>query len=151
MENQDYKCTISAPVTPTEAYDTINAIDKWWNENLEGSSTNVGDSFKVTFGKTNKTFKITETIPGNKIVWLVTDCHMPWLSNITEWTGTTVVWNIEKIGESTQITLTHIGLTPNIECYGQCESGWNYYIKDSLLKLLTEGAGQPENLKTQTV
>ena len=39
--------------------------------------------------------------------------------------------------------MTHVGLVPGIECYEDCEKGWDFYIKESLFKFLTEGKGLP--------
>jgi len=49
---------------------------------------------------------------------------------------------------STTIHFTHIGLVPEFECFDSCVKGWDQYVKGSLLKLLTEGKGQPQ-LKVQ--
>lgn len=67
-----------------------------------------------------------------------------WLSNKTEWNGTTVQFEITTIGEQTQITITHIGLIPELECFEACQAGWNEHFKGSLLKLITEHAGVPQ-------
>ena len=36
---------------------------------------------------------------------------------------------------------------PGVECYENCETGWDHYIKESLFKLLTEKKGLPEKRK----
>jgi hypothetical protein len=46
--------------------------------------------------------------------------------------------------KATELTFTHIGLTPQVECFDQCEKGWDYFIGESLYKLITEGAGLPD-------
>ncbi len=56
-------------------------------------------------------------------------------------------FEITTKGNSTQIDFTHIGLVPEVECYNDCVKGWNQYVKDSLLKLITEGKGQPAKKK----
>jgi len=40
--------------------------------------------------------------------------------------------------------MTHIGLVPGIECYNDCEKGWDHYIRDCLFKLITTHKGIPE-------
>jgi hypothetical protein len=37
--------------------------------------------------------------------------------------------------------MTHAGLVPGVECYGNCEKGWDFYVGESLLRLLTENTG----------
>lgn len=151
MEKQNYNCVISANISATAAVDAISSVTKWWGEDVTGSSKKQGDIFTIRFGTTHVTFKITELIPEKEIVWLVTDCHLPWLNDKTEWTGTSIAWNIENEGDSTQISMTHVGLQPEVECYDQCEKGWNFHIKESLLKLLTEDNGMLEKPKEAAI
>ena len=144
MKKQDYNATIVVKSTPAEAFKQVNRVSAWWTENLEGSSENQGDVFTAHFGDTFVSFTITELIPDKKVVWLVTDCHLPWLSDKKEWKGTSVSIEISGEKDATKINFTHIGLVPGIECYDGCERGWNQYFKDSLFKLITEGKGLPQ-------
>ena len=144
MEQQNYQSSISADFTPAEAFEAISHVNEWWVRNIEGSSENLNDVFIVRFpGETSVTFKVTESVPNEKIAWHVTDCYLPWLKDKTEWSGTTVVFEISPLGDQTQVTMTHVGLVPEVECYNGCEAGWNQYFKGSLFKLLTEHAGVP--------
>jgi len=43
-----------------------------------------------------------------------------------------------------RVRMTHEGLKPQVECYESCEKGWNFFVTDSLLKLMTTGAGLPD-------
>jgi hypothetical protein len=143
MEQQNYQCSIAADFTPAVAFEAIGRVNEWWAKNTEGSAEKLNDVFTVRFGETFVTFKVTESMPGKKIVWAVTDCHLPWLKDKTEWNGTTVVFEIAPLSDQTQVTMTHVGLVPAIECYEGCESGWNRYFKGSLFNLLTEHEGAP--------
>jgi len=144
MNQQNYQSSIAAGFTPREAFEAINHVTEWWARNIEGNTDKLNDVFTVHFGETYVTFKITESIPNEKIAWHVTNCYLPWLKDKTEWTGTTVVFEISPLGEETQVTMRHIGLVPEVECYNGCEAGWNKYFKGSLFKLLTEHAGVPQ-------
>ncbi len=144
MNQQNYQSSIAADFTPGEAFEAINQVHEWWAKNIEGSTEKLNDVFTVNFsGGTFVTFKITESIPG-KNQRQVTDCYLPWLKDKTEWNGTIVMFEISVVGDETQITMTHVGLVPEIECYGGCEAGWNQYFKGSLLQLLTTHAGVPQ-------
>ena len=145
MDQQNYQSSIAADFTPVEAFEGIGQVTEWWVRNVEGRSEKLNDVFTVRFSNgTFVTFKVTESVPGRKIAWLVTDCYLPWLKDKTEWNGTTVAFEISPSGDKTQVTMTHIGLVPGIECYEGCEAGWNKYFKGSLYKLLTEHAGVPQ-------
>ena len=144
MNQQNYQCSIAADVTPHEAFEAVNQVNEWWAKNFEGSAEKLNDVFTVRFGDTWVTFKIAEFIPDKKVVWQVTDCYLPWLNDKTEWNGTSVAFEISPLGNATQVTMTHIGLVPGVECYEMCEAGWNHHFKESFLKLLTEHVGAPE-------
>ncbi|HTK19707.1 MAG TPA: SRPBCC domain-containing protein [Mucilaginibacter sp.] len=141
LTEQSYHSSIVVNENAKEAYDKISRVNEWWAVNFEGRAQNLGDAFKVTFGETYVTFKITEAIPGKKVGWLVTDSYLPWQNDKTEWTGTEVVFEISEKNNATKIDMTHIGLTPEVECFENCQAGWNHYINRSLIKFINEGQG----------
>ena len=143
MKKQDFNCSITAEVTAEEAVEAISRVSEWWAADFEGSSQKLGDIFTVRFGETFVTFRITEFIPGTKVVWSVEDCYLHWLKDKTEWTDTNVIFELSTENGSTTINFTHQGLIPAVECYSDCVKGWTEYIPGSLLKLLTVGEGQP--------
>jgi hypothetical protein len=144
MKQEDYHCSILADISPKEAFDNINNVSAWWTENIEGRSEKLNDIFTVHFGETFVNFTIIETVPYKKIVWLVTECNLHWLKDKKEWSNTKISWEIFAENSLTKIDMTHIGLVPGIECYNDCEKGWNHYIQDSLFKLITTHKGIPE-------
>ena len=143
MKSANFRYRISADIPPQRAFDDITRVADWWSTRFEGTSRNPGDVFTVHFGDTHKTFRIVESVPGSRIVWEVIDSNMPWLADKQEWTGTRIVWDVSARGSATEITLTHVGLVPGIECYSACEAGWTYFAQESLRKLMTEGKGLP--------
>jgi hypothetical protein len=141
---QDYQSSITVDTTAKDAFEHVRNVRGWWAKNVEGSSSELHDEFKVLFSPTWVAFRIVENVPHKRIVWEVTDCYLHWLQDKKEWKGTRVVFDIAETGDSTRVTMTHIGLVPEVECYAQCEQGWNHHIKDSLFKYLTEQKGMPE-------
>ncbi len=144
MTTTDFRTTVAVNQNPQVVFDAIAHVGGWWSKHFKGNAKNKGDVFSVKFGDTFVDFTITESIPGQKLVWLVTDCNLHWISNKKEWNGTEVVWEIDRSGNSTEIVLTHIGLVPESECYKDCFAGWTGLLKGSLYKLIEEGIGQPE-------
>ena len=144
MEKQDYNYVFSTDITLVEALDAISRVTEWWASDFEGSSQKLDDVFTVHFGEVSVTFRIVEVVPGKKIVWLVTDCNLTWLKDIKEWNGTRLEWEVSTVKNKTQISMTHVGLVPGIECYNDCETGWNFHIGTSLFKLITEGVGMQD-------
>ena len=151
MEDQKYQCVINAGCTNQETFDFINDLPLWWTVDFEGSTQNVGDTFTVHFGDIFKTFEVKELVAGKKIIWQVIDCYMPWLENKHEWTGTSIIWDISTENNSTKVTMTHLGLVPEVECYKDCEKGWNYYLNESLAKLLNGEPAKPEPVMVKTM
>ena len=143
-EQKNYHSSITANISAEEAYVKISKVNNWWALNFEGSAQKKGDVFTVRFGDTFVTFKIAVAIPGRKFTWYAMDCLLPWLNDKTEWTGTEIVFEISRENNATKIDMTHIGLTPEVECYDQCEKGWDHFIKESLFKFVTEGTGLPQ-------
>jgi hypothetical protein len=142
MITTDYTITFAIDNSVEETFNTINKVTDWWTNDLIGSSTNVNDVFTVHFGDVHvSTQKIIELIPNQKIVWLVTESKLNFIKDQQEWNNTTVCFELFKQGDTTLLHFTHVGLTPEVECYTSCTKGWDYFIKGSLYKLLTEGKG----------
>jgi len=139
---KNYKTSILVDASLKTAYDSICKINDWWGH-IDGPTHHVGDEFVYHPGEVRVNFKVTEMIPGKKITWHVTDCHLPWLKDIQEWKDTSVVWNLKSIGGGTEIDFEHVGLAPALECFDGCVKGWDQYVKGSLNKLITEGIGEP--------
>lgn len=141
MATSDFTATILVDQTPDEAYAAINNVRGWWTgePGIEGSTDKLNDEFTYEYKPYHFTrHKITQLIPGKKITWLVTDSKISFVEDKREWTGTKINFDIEKKGDKTQIRFTHVGLVPDIECYGDCSNAWSSYIKGSLFNLLSQ-------------
>lgn len=147
MTGQDYSSSITANITAQEATERINRVADWWTSNFTGASRRVGDAFTVRFGETFVDFVVVELVPARRIVWRVTDCNLHFIADKKEWKDTSVVFEISSNGALTTVTMTHAGLVPGIECYQNCEKGWDFYVKESLQKLLGENQGVPDGRK----
>ena len=145
MNNQNFSTTLLVDQTPEQAFDAINNVRGWWSETVEGSTEKVDDEFiyrhkDIHYSKQ----RLIEVVPGKKIVWLVTESNLSFIRNKGEWAGTRVSFDILKQGKKTRIHFTHEGLVPEIECFDACSNGWNYYLHNSLLPLITTGKGNPD-------
>jgi len=143
-KQQDYHTSITTRITPREALDRISRISEWWTAGVTGNSRKLHDTFTVRWGKTFVDFKIAEVIPDTRVVWLATDCNLDFISDKKEWKDTRVTWDVSAENGATRISMTHVGLMPGAECYKDCEIGWNFYVAESLLELVTEGKGLPD-------
>jgi hypothetical protein len=144
MKKINYHSSVSAKVSPKEAYANIADVSGWWAKNFKGKAVQNGDKFRVTFGDTWVDFEVTNAEPDKTITWNVTDCNLHWIHNKKEWNGTKVLWEISSQNEATKIDMTHIGLVPGVECYNDCEAGWNEHVTRSLQQLFDSGKGMPQ-------
>ena len=142
MEKKNFHSTITVDAPASEAIKKISNIPEWWGITFTGSSEKQNDKFTVKMsGDSFFNFTVIELIPSKRVVWLVTDCNMPWYSDKKEWTNTKLIFDITENNGVTELKFTHEGLTPEVECYKDCESGWTHWIKTSLLSYFTTGKG----------
>jgi hypothetical protein len=142
MGNNDFNSSISAKISADEAIKKISNVPEWWGVTFAGSSERQDEKFTVKMtGDSYFNFTVVELTPGKRVVWLVTDCYMPWYSDKKEWTNTRLVFDLHENNGVTEVNFKHEGLTPNVECYKDCESGWTHWIKTSLFSYLTTGKG----------
>jgi hypothetical protein len=152
MSKQDFTTAFSISQTPEEVFDAINNVTGWWTENMEGSSQKLNDEFEVRFGDVHcSKQKLIEMIPGQKVVWLVTESKLNFIKDKSEWTGTKIIFDISNQGQKTELRFTQQGLVPEIECYDACSNAWSDYIQHSLKALITTGKGKPTQRERITV
>ena len=142
MKRNDFTSSFSAKISANEAIGKIGNVPEWWGVTFTGNAKDQNDTFTVKMGGDSFfNFTVTELIPGKRVVWLVTECNMPWYSNKTEWTNTRLIFDLTENKGMTEVTFTHEGLTPDVECYKDCNPGWTHWIQTSLFSYLTDGKG----------
>jgi Activator of Hsp90 ATPase homolog 1-like protein len=141
MKDQSYTATIRVANSAHDVFDRINEVPKWWSKDFEGESTKPDDEFVICHpGAHYSKQKLLEIIPGQKVIWLVTESKLNWLEkNEEEWTNTKMVFEISTEGDKTVLIFTHEGLVPGKQCYDRCAQGWDLVIKDWLFKFITAG------------
>jgi Activator of Hsp90 ATPase homolog 1-like protein len=144
MTPSHFSTSILVEKSPEQAFAAINDVRAWWSGEIEGKTNVVGSEFTYRYKTLHKsTQKLTELIPGKRVVWHVTESHLGFVDNVHEWTGTEIVFDIEKRGDQTEVRFTHVGLVPAFECYGDCSGAWTFYVNDSLRALIETGKGAP--------
>ena len=146
-KQKDFSYSFTVKASAKDAMKMISKVDLWWAKKFKGKAAKLNDEFSVYFGGPKDTFvdfKISEVVPGKKIVWLVTDCNLHWINDKKEWKNNECVWNLTEKDGKTIIDFIHKGMNPESECYESCKPGWTHHIKDSLIKLIEEGTGYPE-------
>jgi hypothetical protein len=144
MTTKDYTTSFTVDQPAKEVFDAINNVRGWWSEEIVGDADRLGAEFRFHHKDLHRsTHKITEFVPGEKVVWHVADGQINFVKDKTEWDVTDIVFDIERKGDQTELRFAHIGLVPTIECYGGCSGAWGFYVGESLRHLITTGKGEP--------
>ena len=141
MQKENFTYSFKSSKTAKEIFLLLLNIEQWWSgiyeETIIGKSRQLNDefSFKAGGGVHDTTQKLVDLIPNSKIVWLVTNSKLTFLNNPNEWENTKIRFDLTQEEDKTIVTFTHDGLTPEIECYTACSTGWTGYL-DNLKKKL---------------
>ena len=144
MSSPNFATAFSVDKSPEEAFTAIKNISGWWSEEIEGSTDRVGDEFTYHYKDLHRcTMRLTEAVPGKKVVWLVLDNYFDFTEDESEWKGTTISFEISRKGDKTEVCFNHVGLVPEYECFDVCSTSWGSYINGSLKSLINTGKGHP--------
>ena len=144
MDKQSFTTSITVDQSPEQVFAAINDVRGWWSGEIDGSTDQLGAEFSYRYKDVHYSKqKITELMPGKKVVWHVVDSRINFVKDKTEWNGTDIVFEISPTNGNTELRFTHVGLLPAIQCYGDCSGAWSYYVNESLRSLITTGKGRP--------
>lgn len=80
MKSEKFTATFSVDQTPEQVFDSINHVRGWWSGEVDGDTDKLGAEFTYRYKDVHRTAqKITELIPGKKVVWHVTDSKLSFL------------------------------------------------------------------------
>ena len=140
MKQKDFSFTFNLSKSPKEAFELIKDVKKWWSgqfdEEIEGNTKHLGDEFTFNAGDGAhySKQKLIELDENKKIVWLVTESELSFLKETNEWTGSKIIFEINKAEDGkSQITFIHQGLNTEIECYDVCTNAWMGYLQKNFL------------------
>jgi len=138
---------VLAPVVATLFASRRCRVRGWWlaKPGIEGSTDQLGAEFMYRYEPYHwSRQRITELVPGRKVVWLVVDGELSFLKDKSEWTGTQMVFDITRKDGKTEVRFTHIGVNPGVECYGACSNAWSSLINGDLKRLISGGRKPPK-------
>lgn len=146
MKAKDFTVTLISDKTPDEVFSAINNVTAWWPGEFEGESDKINDEFTYRYKEFHYSKqRVTEIIPGKKVVWLVTESQLNFIEDKEEWTGTKIIFDLEGLNGSGEdkckLIFTHEGLQPQVECYNDCSNAWSRIIQQSLHSYLNTGKG----------
>jgi len=140
MQASDFRTTIKVDQTPNEVFEAVNTPQDWWSGDFEGDTKNLNDEFTYRYEDMHYSKqRVIESIPGEKVVWLVTESQLNFIEDKEEWTGTKIIFEITKKEGKTELKFTHEGIKPEVECYDGCSTAWGQLIQQSLFTYITTG------------
>ncbi|WP_328322359.1 SRPBCC domain-containing protein [Kribbella sp. NBC_00382] len=156
----DYSTTFTVPQSAEEVYAAVLNVGAWWTGEIEGRPDEVGAEFAYRHLPQHFSLqRVVELEPGRRVVWQVVDSKLAFVSEPSEWTGSQIVFDITPEADGSgsdprgpghaavtgaELRFTHLGLVPEVECFGACSTAWRHYVNGSLHSLITTGAGLPD-------
>jgi Activator of Hsp90 ATPase homolog 1-like protein len=140
-----YSTAYPVEQSPQEVFAAILDVGAWWTGQVEGRADEVGAEFTYRHPPQHYSRqRVVQLEPGRRVIWQVTESHLSFIPEPGEWTGTQIVFDIVPAAGGTELRFTHVGLVPDIECFGACSTGWLHYVNGSLRSLITTGEGLPD-------
>jgi hypothetical protein len=126
--------------TPDQAFAAITNTRDWWTGEFAGTTGELDGEFTYRYKDMHYSKqKVTEAVPGKRLVWLVTDSRLEFVKDKHEWNGTTITFDIARKGDKTEVRFTHAGLDPSHECFADCSNAWSSLIGNKLRALIAKG------------
>jgi uncharacterized protein YndB with AHSA1/START domain len=139
MNEQDYakQLTLNASAdTVFDALTTTEGLAGWWTPvNGDGLA---GGELTFMFGPgAEAVMRVDAAERGVGVHWTNTACH------VEDWVGTRVHFDLSPTAAGrTELRFRHEGLTPKLECFADCQNGWDHFVT-SLAAYVETGAGHP--------
>src|SRR5262245_36417112 len=97
MKTEGYATSFTVEQSPEEVFDAINNVRGWWSGEIDGHTDRLGAEFRYRYQDVHDTTqRITEWVPGKRVVWHVVESHVNFVKDRTEWNGTDIVFEIDK-------------------------------------------------------
>lgn len=85
MEMQHFTTTLLVAQTPQEVFDAVNHVRGWWSENITGPTDQLNGEFIYQYKDIHRArIKVTELLPGQKVVWQVVDNYFRFTEDKSE-------------------------------------------------------------------
>src|SRR5438132_9226124 len=116
MTTRDFTTSFTVDQSPDEVFRAINDARGWWSAGIEGETDRLGGQFDYRYKDMHtSTHRITEYVPGRKVVWDVPRASINFVKDKSEWTGTRIVFDIARKDGKTELRFTHVGLVPALQ------------------------------------
>ena len=123
-----------------DAVTTLKGLRGWWTSRVSGSPAAQGGDVRFEFEGLDEyiVMRVDGAERPTSVLWT---CVVH--TGLDDWNGTQVRFQVEacKDGEC-ELAFEHVGLTPKLDCYEDCEAGWGHFLS-SLVTYVERGKGTP--------
>lgn len=139
----NYTATIKTKLPGDQVYAVITEhMSDWWTP-MSAQFLNLGDRARTDFG--GRSYWELEAIRLDRPHVIELRCSEAYHTHEglpdsiqEEWLDTVLRFDIRDANDETEITLTHVGLTPQLTCFDVCKAGWDHYFVGSLSSYLKQ-------------
>jgi uncharacterized protein YndB with AHSA1/START domain len=137
--DQDYESQLTLAASADAVFDaltTTEGLAAWWTP-VTGNGL-AGGELTFDFGpNATAVMRVDAAERGVGVRWTSVSCIQE------DWVGTTLHFDLAAAQEGgTELHFRHAGLTPRLECFADCKSGWDHFIP-SLQAYVEAGVGNP--------
>jgi uncharacterized protein YndB with AHSA1/START domain len=141
QQNADFASTLSFAAPPNAVFDaltSLSGLSRWWTP-AHGSGL-AGGELTFVFGDDSVVMRVDEAARPSAIRWTVTAISF---ESMRDWAGTTISFAISPDDQGgSRLQFQHVGLTPQLECFDTCSSGWRQCLA-TLVSYVDRGTGHP--------
>ncbi|HEY0814214.1 MAG TPA: SRPBCC domain-containing protein [Pseudonocardia sp.] len=137
---QDYEARVTIDAPPEAVFAALTTLDglaAWWAPVTGDGATGGELRFVFSFDVPLR-MRVKEAREASLVQWTCEECA--WLP---DWVGTTISFTLTaRAGGGCDLVFRHHGLTPRLECFQDCKSGWDHFLP-SLRAYVETGEGHP--------
>ena len=141
LQNADYTSTLSFAAPPDSVFDaltSLSGLSSWWTP-AHGSGL-AGGELTFVFGDDRVVMRVDEAARPSAVRWTVTAISF---ASLQDWLGTTISFAVSPDNHGgARLQFHHSGLTPQLECFDTCSSGWRQALA-TLVSSVDHGTGLP--------
>lgn len=141
-DDHGYAAQVVINATRERVFDALTTVDDlvgWWPTTVTGSAL-AGGQMVLGFAGLDEEIVLRVDIAdrASSVAWTCIS-H----SALPEWTNTRMEFSLDAPAEDmTRLAFRHVGLTPSLVCYSDCEGGWNHFLQ-SVAAYAATGKGMP--------
>src|ERR1019366_197386 len=85
-QGEDLTFVFDVDKTPGEVFSAVNNVRGWWSGEIDGDTDKLGAEFTYRYQDIHRSKqKITEFIPGKRVVWHVLESSLSFIEDKEEW------------------------------------------------------------------